>query len=369
MTLTGGSVVTSGVMRVGSTWQQGADAQATRVELTIDNGDVRVDRMVVGNGHIATGIVNVVNGTLSARQYSANGWGSAVGVTTLGAAGTLTAGELFASGTTGGMLTFDGGTLKPMFDAPYWLGGGTNTAGGATTPFATTITDSGATIDTDGFDVTVRNVLEDAAGHTGSLTKKGAGTLTLMGTGAYTGATTVDAGKLRIEANMNSGLITVKNAAELSIADSVSVKDITLEDGSSLNIGNSVGTLSADNLTLHGTTTWQVDLEGMSDSDRIVLSGTLTANLYGFDFQEFILDFMGGGENGGSYTLIQFAGIDSNLQASDFKVQNLAAGLDGTINIDSSQNELTLTVIPEPGTLGALGLLTVAALLRRRLRS
>lgn len=367
MTLTGGSVVTAGTFRVGSTWLQGTPLP-TSASLTINNGDVRVDRMMLANGHMSTGTVNLVNGTLSARQYAASGWGTAVGTTTLGAGGTMTVGEFSSSSADGGRLIFDGGTLKPMFDAPFWLGGATNSAGALTLAFNTTISDNGAVIDTDGFDVTVRNILENATGETGKLTKLGQGTLTLMGAGAYTGNTTVEAGTLRVEANMNSGLITVKNAAELSVADSVSVKDIALEDGSSLVIGNSVGFISADNLTLYGTTTWQVDLEGMSGSDQLVLSGNLTANLYGFDFEEFILDFMGGGENGGSYTLIQFSGIDPNLQASDFKVQNLAAGLDGAIQIDTMYNEITLTVIPEPASLGAIGILALGVLLRRKLR-
>jgi autotransporter-associated beta strand protein len=231
--------------------------------------------------------------------------------------------------------------------------------------FTSYLTANGAVVDTDGFNVKINNILENAPSETGTLTKLGAGTLTLAGDNLYTGATTVEAGKLVVNGSMGGGMITVKNGAELG-GSSTGAGPISMENGSTLSPGNSIGTLEAGDLTLEGTTTWAMELDNDgSTSDQISLSGDLIA---GFTFQKVILDFLGGGVNGGSYLLMPtFAGVDS-LTSSDFEVTNLAAGLSGTVNLDTTASEMTLTVIPEPGTLGALGLFAVAALLRRRLR-
>jgi autotransporter-associated beta strand protein len=81
---------------------------------------------------------------------------------------------------TGG-LTFNGGTLQ--FGASFDLA---NTR-------AITLNAGGGTFDTNGFNSTVFQ----AIGGSGSLTKTGAGTLTLSGVNTHTGGTTVDAGTLR----------------------------------------------------------------------------------------------------------------------------------------------------------------------------
>ncbi len=54
-------------------------------------------------------------------------------------------------------------------------------------------------IDTDGYDITIAQPLEDAAGQAGRLVKTGAGTLTLSGTNTFTGDTIVSNGTLRLQ--------------------------------------------------------------------------------------------------------------------------------------------------------------------------
>jgi autotransporter-associated beta strand protein len=57
----------------------------------------------------------------------------------------------------------------------------------------------GATIDSSGFDIGITMNLLNFSGQTGSLTKAGDGTLTLTGSNAYSGGTTITGGTLKIE--------------------------------------------------------------------------------------------------------------------------------------------------------------------------
>lgn len=56
----------------------------------------------------------------------------------------------------------------------------------------------GATIDSSGFDIGITMNLQNFSGQTGSLTKAGDGTLTLTGSNAYSGGTTITGGTLKI---------------------------------------------------------------------------------------------------------------------------------------------------------------------------
>ena len=136
-----------------------------------EGGSLTDSGVLSGSGSLA----RIGPGTLAlsgANDYS--------GGTTLGA-GTLS----FADGSLGsGAVAFAGGTLQ-------WAG--TNTQD-VSAQFAAVRAAQTAILDTNGNNVTFANAISDS----GALTKLGAGTLALAGTGGYSSATTVSAGTVQL---------------------------------------------------------------------------------------------------------------------------------------------------------------------------
>jgi len=111
---------------------------------------------------------------------------------------TVTAGTLaFAANALGstGTVALNGGTLR-------WESGNTQDISSR----LTIASGSAATIDIGANDVTFASNF--GAGSTGSLTKTGAGRLTLTGAAGYTGATTISSGTLQVGAGGTSGALT-----------------------------------------------------------------------------------------------------------------------------------------------------------------
>lgn len=128
-------------------------------------------------------------------------------------------------------------------------------------------------------------VIQDA-GHVGSLTKIGTGTLTLSGVNTYTGATTVNAGRLIINGSITSA-VTVNGG---TLGGSGTTGAITVNKEGVLSPGNSPGILNVNgNLKLALGSTYLVDLDGTvvgTEYDRTNVSGmvdlgsaTLSLNL------------------------------------------------------------------------------------------
>lgn len=82
------------------------------------------------------------------------------------------------------------------------------------------IGNDGATIHSNGYNIGVTMSLGNYSGQTGSLTKTGAGTLTLSNNNSYTGGTTVNGGVLEVQGSNSGnsyirGTVTVNSGAEL----------------------------------------------------------------------------------------------------------------------------------------------------------
>jgi autotransporter-associated beta strand protein/T5SS/PEP-CTERM-associated repeat protein len=125
------------------------------------------------------------------------------------------------AGTGPATLNLNGGTLKAGLD-------GANLVSGVNA----NVLAGGATIDSNGKNVTMSQALAGAAGD-GGLTKTGAGTLTASSTGhTYTGATTVSGGTLAVTGSVfNSSGVTVNNTGTFQAAASQRVKTLTVNAG------------------------------------------------------------------------------------------------------------------------------------------
>lgn len=247
-TLTGGTLNTSGnVVIQGSSGNFGAYASnptttintnATitgstligRANLTISGGTYITDRIsanpaspdwanltISGGTVVATnGIdgrygISGTNGTTAAFQLNLNG-------------GTLYTPSIAVANREVGtnnnaVLTFNGTEVRATADTQNFI----TLFGGGSRAF---ISNGGAIINT--FDdranaarnITIGVQLVNTSGQTGSLTKRGEGTLTLTGNNAFTGSTTINGGTLVLsaDANSNTSDITINSSSNLTFA-------------------------------------------------------------------------------------------------------------------------------------------------------
>jgi autotransporter-associated beta strand protein len=186
------------------------------------------------------------------------------------------------------------------------------------------------------------------------LVKSGAGTLTLQGDSTYSGTTSISGGVLRVNgSHAGGGLITVFSGGTLGGTGSVGA--VSVQGGGVLGAGNSVGTMSfVGDVEILGSLA--VENAGAA-ADLLAVTGHLTLGAGS------VLDLLGTLDGLSSYTILTFTGTRTGTfgDVSDVTVQGY--------QVDYNANDVTLTVIPEPATLGLLGLCAAAVLLRRRLRA
>jgi autotransporter-associated beta strand protein len=201
----------------------------------------------------------------------------------------------------------------------------------------------------------------------GSITNGGAGTLSMIKEGAgklilsgnannYTGPTSVDEGALVVSGAITASPISVN--AGSTLGGSGSVKAITLQLDGAISPGDTAGqleSLAATSLIWNSGSSpgMKFNLSSSSNaSDQLLISGAFTKGTgSGFTF-----DFLGGGFQGATYTLLTF-GSSTGFSAADFAFTNLGAGLTGTFAMQS--NGVTFTAVPEPRS---IFLLLIAAM-------
>lgn len=187
--INGGSWTVQNYIRVGN-YGEG--------RLTIDNGGtVTGKNIVVGNSSTGEGILNLNNGTIEANRIY--------------------------QGTGSGSFTIDGGTVKATANASRFIDGFNEV----------TIGSNGATIDSNGFNVTSTSAFSG----TGDLTKKGTGTLTLANASSnFTGNTIVNGGGLNLtvaDAIANSATVHLKNNSSLTAYADQQFQDLRMDVGTS----------------------------------------------------------------------------------------------------------------------------------------
>lgn len=308
-----------------------------------------VNKVIVGNAG-GTGTYNQTGGTLNANGNVTLAAGEGAASYNLKGGVLATTAVVKGAGAGTGSLNFDGGTLRAG-------------AGSATfvTGVTTTVLESGAIIDSNGFDVTVATNLVHGglAGLDGGLSKQGTGILTLSGTNSYSGATLVSAGTLMVTGALNatSGVNVSTGATLAGTASSIAGSSV-VNNGAFLSPGSGgVGVISFANLDLQGI--FIAELTANGANDRLVTSGVF--NLGNSAFINILLNYSPAA--GDSFDLANFGSYTGTSSPQFNFSQSLGSGL----SWDTSQftTNGVLTVIPEPST-ALLGAAAGFMLLRRR---
>lgn len=231
---------------------------------------------------------------------------------------------------------------------------------------------------TNTIDYNFGSVLKDSPVNDGSrgvvsIVKAGSGTQTLSGDNLYTGATTITEGALLVDGtHTGGGDYTVSSGGTLGGSGSIDATGITVADG-----GFFAPTDENFDVTLSGS----LDLSAVATADSLlfsldtpgsssmvtILGGTL--NIGVLDFSEFDFTTLGG-FGAGDYTLFD---ASSTISGSIGTASGLLGAFNGTLSLDSINNDIVLTVsaVPEPTTFAAISGLMVLGLcwLRRNRHS
>ena len=336
LTLNGGMTNLAGAsgqtaaMNIGVTTSSGIGTGT----VTVNGGTLNVGGriLIAANNASNVGTLTLGGGTVSCGYSGGYGYsGSQPGVILMGignATVNLNSGTLdayaFQSAGANDVINFNGGTLVAQGSPTYFLGnnGASGAAPTAAGIYTTRIQSGGAIINSNGFAIGLPTALVfDPAATGGGLTKGGNGTLTLSGANTYTGATTVNGGRLQLDGlaasgTLTTGGVTVGSGGTLGFTTgAVSTLDLT---GKSLTLGG-------------GTVAFDIGASGVNDSIT-VNDFTLTAN------STFSLNPVGAVNNGASYTLLTSA---NPITANGF---TLAGQTIGKLTLAPTLNTNTVTV-------------------------
>ena len=166
-----------------------------------------------------------------------------------------------------------------MSGANTFSGGLTISAGsvsGTANSFGTgNIVNNAALVFDDSYDGTFNAAISSS----GSLTKLGAGTLTLSGANTFSGGLTISQGRLNVLGSVAASAVTIQSGA--SLGGNGTIGSLIAQSGSIVSPGNSIGTMSVDgNVMLAMGSTLAMEI-GQSSSDLIHATGSasLAGNL------------------------------------------------------------------------------------------
>ncbi|MEI9963182.1 MAG: autotransporter-associated beta strand repeat-containing protein [Limisphaerales bacterium] len=171
---------------------------------------------------------------------------------------------------------------------------------------------------------TFSGTIEDGAGNV-SLSKVGAGTLTLTGTNTYTGNTTVNTGKLVVAtSSLGGGIYNIADAATLGV-----------------NVSAPNGSLNISSLTLGASSASALELQNLNSTSvaainaaSLTLNSTVTINISSGTFVA-----------GQNYPLIAYSGLSGS---GGFVLGALPAGVSAVLNTNASPVTLQVTAAVNP---------------------
>jgi len=366
-TYTGGTIVNAGVLEVsgsiaGNSFIRGAVNVNTGAELRYTGGDGTGFGFNTGN-KIDT--ININGGLVNTQGGMTHVWGATIN---------MTGGELRSNA---GVSSQDGLRME-WFDSTVNTLASSSSAlisgrinlrgdGGNSEEIFNVANGSAAT------DLLVSAAITEANGSVG-ITKNGAGTMVMSGNSNYTGATNVNAGTLVINGNISTSNVTVLTGATLG--GSGTVGSLTVNEGATINPGNSPGILNV-NGAYNQAGTLIAEITGTtagSGYDQINVTGSV--NLSG----ALTLDVTNAGTGYVLNSMI-FLILNDAVDAVTGAFSNYAqgtnvgnfGGFDWVISYeaDSSNssftggNDVALRAIPEPSAV-LLGGLGFVGLMRRR---
>lgn len=301
-----GFIVAGGTANAGTIWVGNHNSNGA---MSVQGGALTATGAItVGNnaGSTRGGGLRVLSGSLTSTDTASGvvltrASGNATSATFTGGVSTLEKLTLgFDSNVTAGSatVTLNGGTLYLGSGGIVKNGGGsfaTNLnfssgvlgakAGWATAlpinlPNGGNVTIKAANATEEPFDITLNGIV----GGAGGFTKLGAGTLTLAAANTYAGATTLNAGVLRIDGSLNASVNGVAvNAGGVLAGTGTISRGVTLNDGGAVAPAGiaAIGTLTGTALTWNAGGALALDLGAAGVSDQLVLSDTLTKGAEG----------------------------------------------------------------------------------------
>ena len=248
---TGGTSVTGGALQGNTASLNGNIALASGTRLVFDQASDSTFNGAISGG----GAVSKQNtGTLSFDTAQTYTGGTAVTAGTLALKNSGTAGAQTGAITVGSGASLD---LQNTLANAVTLAGGTleTTTGNGVANGTIMLSGGGSTVSAaSSATLTVNNVIRDD-GTGQSLTKQGAGLVTLNGASSYTGGTSIAQGTLAVGAggSLGSGLATVNGGSTLALAGATLGNNLSLLGGSTLVASGGLNTLSGA-LNVRGAT-------------------------------------------------------------------------------------------------------------------